>query len=335
MATNIVNGMFESIEEAMVTQVTQNFDALTSIILPVWGAGVMVYFVVLAWGVIYGEKQVIMSEFIHHFIIISFVSVFMAASGIYSTDIVPFVMKSGQEIAGKLVGGEEGGSTGKMIDTLIDQVIAIGEKEADVMADAGWLDKFGASFMYFTKVIFLILFAGAFVVYATSYLVIAMVMVGILLSMGGVFIGFAAFPATRQMFTAWVGSCLNYIFLNISYAILFSILIRYINQFIENNSKSNGNDLWTIALIALIFCIAIFLLQQIATLMSILTGGVGINGLTGAVGGFVGGGASSITKGAGLGWSGAKLGGRGIGWAGSKAKAGVNKMRGLGNVKGG
>lgn len=109
-------------------------------------------------------------------------------------------------------------------------------------------------------------------------------MVGILLSIGGVFILFSAWPTTRNMFTAWVGSCFNYIFLNIAYACLFKVLIQYINQYINTNSVAISENLWSVICIAVVFLIGKFLLAQISTLISTLTGGVGINGLTSATG---------------------------------------------------
>nr|CBA71361.1 conjugal transfer protein [Arsenophonus nasoniae] len=293
----------------------------------------VIYLVIEAWAIIYGQKEMLISEFIQHLLVISVVTVFMGASSMYVTEIVPFVMKSGEQIAAGLTGSEGGNS----IDAMINQIINLGE-----LIQSDYADKSGFSIsgtlIFAVKMILLMASGGLFVLYAASYLIMAKMMVGILLSLGGIFIAFAVFPATRQMFTAWVGSCFNYIFLNIGYAILFSIMIKYLNEYIGKNTIEIQSNVWEVFSIALVFGIGIFLLQQVATLMSILTGGVGINGLVGAVNGFAktAAQATGLSKaanvGTGLAGKGASLAGRG---AMNMASSGLRSLMNKGKVKGG
>lgn len=332
---DIAEGIFKSIEAAINGKVVENFKTIYGIIFPIWTTGVVIYYIVQAYEIIYSDKQIIVNEFIKHFMVLALVTTFLGANSIYIDSVVPAVMNSGQEIASKLVSdeaGQGGTSTGKMIDKMIDQIIDIGEKEKSVAEKASWYEKAGAMILFIAKILILAIFAGAFILYATAYLIVAMVMVGILLSLGGFFIAFAAFPATRQMFTAWVGSCLNYIFLNIGYAIMFSILIQYLNQFIDANYTEDQTGIWVNFIIALTFAIGVFLIQQVATLMSILTGGVGINGLTGATNTFVGKAAAAL----GLRAAGGAAA-RGVSRAGSgvssSIKAGWTALKGGGRIK--
>ncbi|HEK1159565.1 TPA: type IV secretion system protein [Proteus mirabilis] len=332
---DIAEGIFKSIETAINGKVVENFQIIYGIIFPIWTTGVILYYIVQAWEIIYSDKQIIVNEFVKHFMVLALVTAFLGANSVYIDNVVPAVMNSGQEIASKLVSdgsGQGGTSTGQMIDQMIEQIIEIGEREEKIAEDASWFDKAGAMILFIAKILILAIFSGAFVLYATAYLIVAMVMVGILLSLGGFFIAFAAFPATRQMFTAWVGSCFNYIFLNIGYAIMFSILIQYLNQFIDANYTEEQSGLWVILSIALVFSIGVFLIQQVATLMSILTGGVGINGLTGATNTFMGKAASAL----GIKSAGSVLG-RSMGSAGrgvaNVAKSGLNAVKGGGRIK--
>lgn len=332
---DIAEGIFKSIETAINGKVVENFQTIYGIIFPIWTTGVILYYIIQAWGIIYGDKQIIINEFVKHFMVLALVTTFLGANSIYIDNVVPAVMNSGQEIASKLVSdssGQGGTSTGRMIDQMIEQIIEIGEKEEQIAEDASWLDKAGAMILFIAKILILAIFSGAFILYATAYLIVAMVMVGILLSLGGFFIAFAAFPATRQMFTAWVGSCFNYIFLNIGYAIMFSILIQYLNQFIDANYTAEQSGLWVILLIALIFSIGVFLIQQVATLMSILTGGVGINGLTGATNAFMGKATSALGLKAAGSALGRSMGGAGRGVA-NIAKSGLSTLKGGGRIK--
>lgn len=332
---DVAEGIFKSIEAAINGKVVENFKIIYGIIFPIWSVGVILYYIVQAWDIIYSDKQIIVNEFVKHFMVLALVTTFLGANSIYIDSVVPAVMNSGQEIAAKLVsdeGGQGGTSTGKMIDKMIDQIIDIADREKEVAENASWYDKAGAMILFITKILILAIFAGAFILYATAYLIVAMVMVGILLSLGGFFIAFAAFPVTRQMFTAWVGSCFNYIFLNIGYAIMFSILIQYLNQFIDANYSEEQTGLWVNFIIALVFAIGVFLIQQVATLMSILTGGVGINGLTGATNAFVGKAAGAL---------GLRAAARGAGGLASRAgggiaggvRAGWTALKGGGRIK--
>lgn len=340
MEMGLAEGIFKSIEVILTNQVASNFQKIYTIIFPIWTVGVILYYNVQAWEIIYSDKQIIVNEFVKHFMVLALVTAFLGANSIYIDNVVPAVMNSGQEIASKLV-SDDSSSMGLMIDQMIDQIMLIGQKAYEEFQNAsGVTDTIVAGLLMIVKITALAIFGGAFVLYATAYLLVAMVMVGILLSLGGFFIAFAAFPATRQMFTAWVGSCFNYIFLNIGYAILFGIIINYINQYIAINVFSTGNEMaddaiqgvWSVFVICIVFAIGVFLIQQVATLMSILTGGVGINGLTGATNAFMGKAASAL----GLKAAGSALG-RGMGGAGrgvaNVAKSGLNALKGGGRIK--
>ncbi|HGJ5864456.1 type IV secretion system protein [Arsenophonus nasoniae] len=321
------------LNKTITEQVATNFDTLYGYIFPLWSTLVVIYLVIEAWAIIYGQKEMLMSEFIQHFLVISVVTVFMGASSMYVTEIVPFVMKSGEQIAAGLT-GSEGGNT---IDAMVNKIMEMGKGIYDDFSNHSALDISG-NIIVAIKLILLMISGGLFVLYAASYLIMAKVMVGILLSLGGIFIAFAVFPATRQMFTAWMGSCLNYIFLNIGYAILFSIMMKYLTDYMTNNSAKIQSNVWEVFSIALVFGIGIFLLQQVATLMSILTGGVGINGLVGAVNGFAktAAQATGLSKaanvGAGLAGKGASMAGRG---AMNMASSGLRSLMNKGKVKGG
>lgn len=340
---NLVSGMFNTLQAAITNMVSNNFESLYAVIFPIWTTGVMIHFVIIAWGIIYGEKQMIVSEFINHFLVISLVTVFMGLSGVYTEYVVTIVMGAGSDLAG-LVVENDGDGIGGLIDEMIQTVMDIGAEEEEKLDNAGMWDKIGSSLMYFFKMAILIISAGLFILHATSYLIIAVIMVGILLSLGGVFIGFAAFPATRSMFTAWVGSCFNYIFLNVAYAILFSILIEYLNLFIENSViyEEGESGFWYIVMVGFTFAVGSFLLQQVASLISLLTGGVGINGLTGSVNNTVGkmASATGLTGAAkglggmagGMAMKGAK---GGLGLAGRGISAAFNKATNKGGMKGG
>ncbi|EBJ1026315.1 conjugal transfer protein TrbL [Salmonella enterica] len=283
----IVQPMFDELSRIIQGSVAGNFQVIMQMVSPLFGAAVILYGVFVAWEIMYTRKDDVMMEAVKNIGVFTLVFTLMTAGGMYLSHIVPFVQGSGQAIAAKIIGGD-GASTGATIDALINQLIQLGIEQYKVFKGTnGWFDSVGAWIIFAVKAIVLFLSGGGFVVICAAYLLMAEMMVGILLSIGGVFIGFAAFPSTRNMFTAWAGSCLNYIFLNIAYACLFKILSTYINTYILKNDASIATNIWGVVSVALVFIIGKFLLAQIATLVSTLTGGVGINGLTSATGDFM------------------------------------------------
>lgn len=334
----IVQPMFDELSRIIAGGVAGNFQIIMQMVSPLFGAAVILYGVFVAWEIMYTRKDDVMMEAVKHIGVFTLVFTLMTAGGMYLSQIVPFVQGSGQEIAAKIIGGN-GASTGATIDSLINQLIDIGKYQyLEFKSADGITDTLVAALTLGAKSVVLLIAGCGFVVVCAAYLLMAEMMVGILLSIGGVFIGFAAFPSTRNMFTAWVGSCLNYIFLNVAYACLFKVLTSYIIKYVTDNNSSLVSNIWGVVSVALIFIIGKFLLAQISTLVSTLTGGVGINGLTSATGDFVKGMRSKT----GMNYLGDKaktFAGNQAGKAGSAAKEGIKNMwgtmRGGGNISGG
>lgn len=184
----IYKDVSEALSKLITEQVATNFDTLYGYIFPIWSTLVVIYLVIEAWAIIYGQKEMLISEFIQHLLVISVVTVFMGASSMYVTEIVPFVMKSGEQIAAGLTGSEGGNS----IDAMINQIINLGE-----LIQSDYADKSGFSIsgtlIFAVKMILLMASGGLFVLYAASYLIMAKMMVGILLSLGGILLPLPCF----------------------------------------------------------------------------------------------------------------------------------------------
>ncbi|HBK1160465.1 TPA: type IV secretion system protein, partial [Escherichia coli] len=219
----IVQPMFNELSSIIQNSVTTNFQTIMQLVTPLFGAAVILYGVFFAWEIMYTRKDDVMMESVKRMGVLTLVFAMSTAGGMYLSYIVPFVQGSGQEVASRLI-GQDGASTGAVIDGLLNRLIDLGNQQFQIFKDTeGWFDSMGAWVIFILKAITLALAGGAFVIYCAAYLLMAEMMVGILLSIGGVFILFSAWPTTRNMFTAWVGSCFNYIFLNIAYACLFKV----------------------------------------------------------------------------------------------------------------
>lgn len=277
MITDVIKNFADTIEKL----VSENFGILYELVYPVWVVGVAVYFLFVIYSMIYQGRDVDPQEFIKQMAVLALITAFLGTAGkngVYISKVVPFVMNTGDTLSSAIMGGK---SSSALVESLF---IKTSKMINQLWADAGnkgWLDdKVGAVIMASINSVLLFIGGILLAIFAFVYIVITKMMIGILLSLGGVFIMFSAYPPTRGMFTAWVGSCFNYIFLNVSFSISFSVIMSVSETYTQLDGVKS--IMGSIA-IAFLYISGILLLQQITVMTSSLTGGVGINGLTSAV----------------------------------------------------
>lgn len=303
--------------------VANNFSVIAVSIRPVFAAGFLLYCCVIAWMIIYSNREIIVNEVIKNIFVFTLIGAFIWTAPYYQQWVVPFVMDSGSEISAKLMGG--GNAALSVDETWTKLATSMEDFKTRSIDTLGW----DIGPLFATYLIYGIGYAGGaiLVAYTTFFLCVATFMTGILLSVGSVFICFAGFPATREMFSKWCGNCLNYILLNVFYSISFTFVLGLIGKYTALDPSSvNFMDAVTLLLVVVI-CVG--MVEQVAVLCSSLTGGVGINGLVPGVG--------SLARAAGLSKAAASMRDKTPGAAGGAIKRGgaalLNKFRN--NVKGG
>ena len=322
---DIVSELLKNVTAIVGVAIPKNISAISSAISPVFLAFIGLYVCFIAYSIIYSQRDVVMQEVTKTLMSFAAVAAFTYSGNYYAQYVVPFVMNAGSDLSGALTGSSDVAST---VDALW--------KKLTVSLDEFWLvarDKLNWNdFGGFIKVgiIYAIGYIGGaiLVLYSALFLCVSTFMVGILLSVGVIFISFAVFPSTRSMFTAWCGHCLNYVLLNVFYTISFGFTIGFIEKYSKLNPASV--TLMDVATLAIVIAVSVFLIEQIGALCSSLTGGVGINGLTGAANGV----ASLAYRASGMrAMTGVarSLAGK----AGVKAKDYVKSKLGKGSIKGG
>lgn len=303
--------------------VANNFSLIAVSIRPVFSAGFLLYCCIIAWMIIYSNREIIVNEVIKNIMVFTLIGAFIWTAPYYQQWIVPFVMDSGSEISAKLMGS--GNAALSVDETWTKLVTSMEDFKTRSIDTLGW----DIGPLIATYLIYGIGYAGGaiLVAYTTLFLCVATFMTGILLSIGSIFICFAGFPATRGMFTSWCGHCLNYILLNVFYSISFTFVLGLIGKYTALDPSSvSFMDAVTLLLVVVI-CVG--MVEQVAVLCSSLTGGVGINGLVP--------GASSLARAAGLSKAAASMRDKTPGAIGGALKRGgaalANKFRN--NVKGG
>lgn len=246
-------------------------------------AAIGVYIIFIAYEIIYAQKDVIMSEVTKTVMAFTVVGAFTYSAPYYSQYVIPFVMHSGQDLSTAVSGSSD-------VATSVD---ASWNKLSDTM-EAFWAEATGqlgmTDFGLWIKaaLIYGVGYAGGFalIFYTTVFLCVSIFMVGLVLSVGILFICFSVFPSTRSMFTAWCGSCLNYILLNVFYTVSFGFVMSLIEKYTQVDAATL--TFMNVIMLLAVVLISVYLIEQIGTLCSTLTGGVGINGLTAAANGMTG-----------------------------------------------
>lgn len=169
----IVQPMFNELSSIIQNSVTTNFQTIMQLVTPLFGAAVILYGVFFAWEIMYTRKDDVMMESVKRMGVLTLVFAMSTAGGMYLSYIVPFVQGSGQEVASRLI-GQDGASTGAVIDGLLNRLIDLGNQQFQIFKDTeGWFDSMGAWVIFISKAITLALAGGAFVIYCAAYLLMA------------------------------------------------------------------------------------------------------------------------------------------------------------------
>lgn len=294
---NILTGMFDGLQALIVSQVGGNVANVLAVISPVFAAGVLVYFVYVAYSIIHSEREFFLADIMKNMAALACVMSFTFGAGLYATYVIPFAMNAGDELSAAVSASP---ISSNALDGMLGSVaVSIENISKDVTFDI-----FG-DFWPSLKLVFAIFLVGVgssiFIFFAAAYLLVSKFLVGVLVSLGPIFICFSFFPSTRGFFTSWCGMLLNFLLMNISFTIVLGIL----NQFIVSKFKVDDLGVTSATQIILIFLIAVFVLFKLDQMIAGLTGGMTIHGLAdsvmkgakGAGGGAVRGGSAAYKAG--------------------------------------
>lgn len=277
MSDSFIASIYTKIVTAFETPLNSYAQSIASQVMPVFGAIFTLYIVYVVYRM-YSKKDALFEEFTNYLILFAIVGLFIGGAGKYYSSVIPFVLNSGDEIASTLSSNPTNSISA--VDNVYNafQQGIYGIKTT--LDDQSLWNYFnGDNLDLIISLLFLYLAQFIFSVLITINLLIAKVMVVMLLSVGVIFIAFAIFPATRNMFFSWVGLCFNYILLNV----LYSVAAKMAGDYIVNSfgTVTDGLDIAGVSAKSLIsVAIIVLAINQIPTLVSSLTGGVGISAFT-------------------------------------------------------
>ena len=227
---NIVSETLELVTTIVESTAATNAAKVAQAISPTFFAAIALYVIYLIFEITYAQRDVLMSEVTKNIGAFALVGAFTYSAPYYSQFVIPFVMHAGADLSAAITGDA---GTATSVDNLWDSL----SKSLDgfLLQRMSQLSMTDVSGYLLSFTIYIIGYLGGMILiyYTAIFLCLSTFMVGILLSAGILFICFSLFASTRNMFTAWVGSCLNYILLNLFYTISFSFLLSFITQHIN------------------------------------------------------------------------------------------------------
>ena len=112
---NIITTFITTIKDVVVTGAGGNAAKLASAISPVFAAAIGVYIIVVAYNVIYSDKDILMKEVVGNIMKMAVVGAFTFSASYYSQYVIPFVMNAGEDLS-SVVSGTTNVATG--VETL-------------------------------------------------------------------------------------------------------------------------------------------------------------------------------------------------------------------------
>ncbi|MEI7168571.1 type IV secretion system protein, partial [Pectobacterium parmentieri] len=95
----IVSDFVAQTKGLVMDAVANNFSLIATSIRPVFISAFLLYCVVIAWMILYSNREMIIGEVIKNIIVFSLIGAFVWSEPYYQQWVVPFIMDSGSEIS--------------------------------------------------------------------------------------------------------------------------------------------------------------------------------------------------------------------------------------------
>lgn len=250
----------------------------------VFGAGVGLYFVMVLLSYMWtGEAAKLpVFDLFKRFFFLVLVCAFSLSGPFYIEYVKEPVMAIPDDVA-RLISGSDDSSASAIDGMLAHNFGRIGEIWLTIW-EMGIFDfDMGVIFEAVLMTIIILVLGTLFVVVAFSYLMVAKILINVVLLIGPAFIMFSFFAPTREYFMKWVGQLLNYIFLVVIFAAVFSLLYSVLQTIDPAALKDDFAAVQSMKMVGdaviLLFTYLLFIavIMAVPSLASSLTGGVGIS----------------------------------------------------------
>ncbi|MDU9042793.1 type IV secretion system protein [Pseudomonas corrugata] len=262
MAYNVTSQIFDYMDTVVAEFVASNLSLIIQTVTPLIGLGLTMALMVRGlYGIISpgGEP---LSDLLQRFVGFAIIISIASAGGWYQTDLANVALKTPDEFASVLiVNGENGGQQEKIAST-IDQAI---DKTLDTaktaFENAGFTSGAGIASAFLGC---MVLLTSAFVCGVGAGLILmAKFLLGITVCFGPIFIYCLLFDATKDLFTKWIGSIINFSLVTILLAAVFGLMIKFYAAAIQAAASGDTPILVPVFTASLLAVVSWFVLKNI------------------------------------------------------------------------
>lgn len=259
--------IYEFFDTSVVAVIQNGTTNMIALISPLVAAGFGLYVMLIVASYLRGENDDPIQDFLFRMLGWGLIITLGLNATMYTAHVVPIINGLGEDLAGTV--GTQFSSAAAldvMLNKFLDSFIQL-----YTLADGIKQTMFAV-----LAILTVSLFAGAFMVVAIAYIILAKLALGILVAVGPLFIASALFPATRDLFKAWTAQILNYAFLVMLFSFAAQIEIAMVSALVPADLS-----LSSLLKVNLICAVMVFVSLNLPSLASSLAGGVGISSMVG------------------------------------------------------
>ncbi|MBX4335906.1 type IV secretion system protein [Bartonella raoultii] len=264
MAFQLFTELFNIIETATQTYITDISKTVITVATPFISTGLTIAFIVYAILVMRGTIEMPVSEFLSRCLRMSIVISIAITSGLYQQEITDIIIKTPSELFQALI--KDPADNTKLSD-LLDQAAKNGFSYANQnFEEAVYFNSDGFLFALFG--ILMLLATCSFLAIGSAFILLAKVIISLLAGLGPFFILALLWQATRRFFDQWIVQILSYTILIVFLSTLFNLMMRifllYTQSMQIDYSYNMGYTLGGAIILSIIFTILLFKLSGMA-----------------------------------------------------------------------
>lgn len=222
MTFNVMSKLFDKIDTATTTFVTDISSKLIGELTPVITVSLTIFFLFYGLLTIHGVIQSPVIDFIRRTIKIGFVVGIALSAGTYQSQIADVIRITPDALATALISNPVQGSGAANV---IDNAAENGFKVAgEAFENAGMFSSEGIAYAFFGLLV--VLATAIFCAVGGAFILLAKVALALCAGFGPLFISLLLFEATKGFFESWVGQIANYSLMTVLMASVFGFLMN-------------------------------------------------------------------------------------------------------------
>lgn len=237
MAWTIVQDLYSKIDQVATEFAIENMSNILEVATPIVGLALVLSLMIQGLYAMAQPGSEPLSGLLLRFFRYAMVISFAGAGGFFQADLASMALNLPDQLSSNIFMDGQSASADSM-GAVIDQAIEAG---ADLAKQS--FENIGLSGEGFASLVISVhIVACTFILcgVGAAFILMAKVLLAITVAFGPVFIFCLLFDNTKQLFTPWVGSLINYILTVVLVSSVFNLMVTFYNNLITNASTNDN-----------------------------------------------------------------------------------------------